>query len=147
MIKFLGLLKNGGWIAIPFIISTIAIMNWTVVNPTAKKLDKANARITELVAAVEFSESTVAKLVNIKGELEFKSKTDSVNHLQMVKEFQSTIAQVKSREKINQQYIKKLETGIRIDLIEKTFKDPIFGKPKLTDSTYTQAHRWGKILE
>lgn len=150
--SILALFKSGGWVVIPCIIATIAVMNWTVVNSkdnTIEELNEENVTmaqdIVDLNRELKISEDDVQELIVIRDSLTWKLEEDSVFYLSEKKKLQSTLLSIKRREGSLNEHIKNLETGLRIDLIEKTYRDPWIGKPKIIDSTYTEAWRWGPL--
>ncbi|MCR9064460.1 MAG: hypothetical protein NXI00_10875 [Cytophagales bacterium] len=136
-------LKGGGWVAIPCILATIYVVNLTRVNPLQKKLVTAGQEIIDLNHEVDVAITLIDRLGAERDSLINKNYGDSLFYTSEKSQLQSTLLTMKRREASQAEVIKHLETGIRIDLVEKIYKDPLFGKHKLTDSTYTEGWRWG----
>jgi hypothetical protein len=131
-------------------LAVIQVDGWVRVNPLNKKLERMALSASRLSLDVTATGDSLR--VERLAVLDY-ARTDTVNK-QIIWELQtlvktssasaaSDMARMAQAAKSKELYIKKLESGVRVDLVRLRYRNAVFGPDKLVDSVYVMGFRWG----
>lgn len=87
-----------------------------------------------------------SQIVTLNKEVMFyedKSFRDSLNFVGQIGQLQMTIQKLTKSGRDKDIKIENLQKGVRVDLVTLRYRNQVFGKDRLIDSTYIVGHKWG----